>query len=266
MSAAVSIHDAVVMFRGRGDTVRAIDTLQMSIEPSEYVTVIGSNGAGKSTMVNLIAGEVRPESGAVLVGGLDVTSLPDHRRARAIGRVFQDVTAGTCAGLSIAENMAMAQLRRRRRSPMRPALSRGRLRALRDEMASLGGGLEHRITKPAGTLSGGQRQLVSLVMATMGDPDVLLLDEHTSALDPGMAEMVMNRTDAVIRDRGLTAVMVTHNMRHAATYGDRVLIMSRGRIVDDIAGRERQRLTEDSLIARFRSLAGADLSDRIIGA
>lgn len=265
MSSSVALHGVTVSYGTRAERVTALDDIDVSIEAGEYVTVIGSNGAGKSTLVNVIAGAVMPSAGQVKIGSADVTRLPDNRRAGRVSRVFQDVTAGTCADLTIAENMALASLRERGRSPFRRILSRRRTAEFHSELRHLGCGLEDRLMRPAGLLSGGQRQLVSLVMATMGDPAVLLLDEHTSALDPSMAELVMNRTDTVVRERGLTAVMVTHNMRHAALYGDRVLIMTQGRIVDDISGRERTALTEDKLIARFRDLAGGEITDRIIG-
>lgn len=265
MTSSIELHKATVRFGTNNDRVVALDGLDLRIAAGEYVTIVGSNGAGKSTLVNVIAGSVGLQQGNVILDGVDISRQPDYRRARQISRVFQDMHAGTCGELTIAENMVLALLREKGRSATRRASTKARNATFAAELALLNCGLEDRLGRPAALLSGGQRQLVSLVMATMGDPAILLLDEHTSALDPTMAELVMQKTDDSIRQKGLTAIMVTHNMRHAVAYGDRILIMSRGRVLDDIEGKERRQLSEEGLIQRFRSVTAEALTDRILG-
>jgi putative ABC transport system ATP-binding protein len=266
MSGAVRLTDVVVQYQTGSDRLRALRSVNLDVAPGEYVTIVGANGAGKSTLANVIAGAVLPSSGRVAIAGRDVTRKRDYQRAASVSRVFQDVNDGACATLTVAENMLLAHLRAHRRSPIRLAANRRRRALLREELAALRVGLENKMDVPAGALSGGQRQLVSLLMAVTGQPQVLLLDEHTSALDPEMAHIVIERTDSVIRERGLTALMITHNMAHAAHYGDRVLIMMRGQVAADIQDGERARLDADGLIQRFRALAADAVTDTLLGA
>lgn len=265
MTVTLQLADVSVQFNSGADRIHALQQVDLDVVTGEYITIVGSNGAGKSTLANIVAGAVLPTSGRVLINGRDVTRHRDFRRAGAVSRVFQDVNDGACATLTVGENMLLAQMRGGSRSPLRMASSRKKRATIREQLAELNVGLENKLDVLAGALSGGQRQLVSLLMAVSGSPAVLLLDEHTSALDPHMARLVMERTDAVIRERGLTALMVTHNMSHAARYGHRVLIMMRGRIAADISGAERERLHEAELIDRFRALADGGMTDTLLG-
>lgn len=267
MSDSIELRGVSAHFtRGRGDVVRALRDVSLRVAASEYVTIIGPNGAGKSTLINVLAGSVPAQQGRVLIGTRDVTNQPDHRRAGLVGRVFQDPMQGTCNDLSVKENLSLAMLRGRRRSPLRLAVSHRRSRTFHDLLAQYERRLEHRLDQEAGRLSGGERQLLSVVMSVITRPNVLLLDEHTSALDPHIGQLVMERTDRVVRAEGLTTIMVTHNMRFAAEFGDRLLVMSHGRIADDISPSEKKHMTEDQLIQRFRESVVGELTDRLIGA
>lgn len=252
--------------RGSGELVQALRTVSLSVPASQYVTVIGPNGAGKSTLINVMAGSVMPQEGDVFIGQRKVTRMPDFTRSRWVSRVFQDPTRGTCDGLSVKENLSLALMRGRTRLPWRLAVDHRRNHRFREVLAEYGRNLEYRMEQEAGRLSGGQRQLLAVIMAVIQRPGVLLLDEHTSALDPHIGEFVMRNTDQLVRSQGLTTIMVTHNMRYAAEFGDRLLVMSHGRVVDDIAGEDKRRLNEDSLIQRFRTVVAGELTDRLIGA
>jgi putative ABC transport system ATP-binding protein len=233
------------------DARPALDRLSLSVRAGEFVVVIGSNGAGKSTLLNVIAGMVLPDSGAVWLEGQDITRLAPHRRAGRITRVFQDPMAGTASAMTIEENLALAERRgaRHRLLPHLTSQGRERYRAL---LAGLNLGLEARLGTPVAQLSGGQRQALSLMMAVLSSPALLLLDEHTAALDPRTAELVMAATMAAVRERRLTTLMVTHNMRQAIETGDRLIMMDAGRVMLDISGQDKALLEPGDLVEKFR--------------
>lgn len=243
--------------------VHALSEVDLHLSAGEFVSVIGSNGASKSTLINAIAGSVKATGGQAVLNGRPLDGVAEHRRARTIARVFQDTSSSVCPELTIHENLVLALTRRKRRSVVRPVGGAGRTRAAVEMLDGYGSGLGARLHQPTAMLSGGQRQLVGLVMAVIAEPEVLLLDEHTSALDPAMAEQVMRVTDEVVRARRLTTLMITHNLAHAARFGDRLIVMSGGRIVDEIADDEPDRRDETALVGRFRAAAGT-LSDRML--
>ena len=236
-----------------GDVVPALRGVSLTIPAGQFLTVIGSNGSGKSTILNVIAGTYLTDSGTIRIGDVDVTRWPEHRRAALVGRVFQDPFKGTCPSMTVAENLRMAELRGKRRG-LRVGLDRASLERYREALASLGMRLEGRLQASMGTLSGGQRQAVTLLMATLTRPDLLLLDEHTAALDPRAAEQVMTVTDHVVRSQRLTTLMVTHSMEHAVRFGDRTIMMHRGMVIADLSGDERRGVTEADLLVRFAEL------------
>ncbi len=249
---------------GAVDGRPALDGVSLVLRAGEFVTVVGSNGAGKSTLLNVVAGTVMPDAGQVHVDGQDVTGWPEHRRAAFIGRVFQDPRAGTAGSLTIEENMVLAMTRGIRRG-LAPALTRARRAAITEALATLGMGLEHRLETPVSHLSGGQRQALTVLMATVRAPKLLLLDEHTAALDPRAAETVLELTRQVVARQGLTTLMVTHNLRHALTVGDRTLLMHEGRIVLDLAGEARRGMDVADLMEAFRRACGESaLDDRLV--
>ncbi|WEX10137.1 ABC transporter ATP-binding protein [Chelativorans sp. AA-79] len=240
---------------------RAIAGIDLVLNEGEFATVIGSNGAGKSTLLAAIAGDVIPRNGTIEIGGRNVTREQPAKRAARVARVFQDPLAGSCAELSIEENLALASMRGARRG-FRLALQAGRRRALRDRVAELGLNLENRMGDRMGLLSGGQRQALSLVMATLAEAEVLLLDEHTAALDPGMAEFVAELTQRLVSAHRLTTLMVTHSMRQALDLGTRTIMLHEGLIVLDITGDRRRDMTVDDLVEMFRRVrGGAELDD-----
>ena len=228
----------------------ALDGLDLSLEKGAFAVVIGSNGAGKSTLLNALAGSVTPDSGRIVIAGEDVTRLPVHLRARRVARVFQDAMLGTAAGMTVAENMLLADLRGQPRR-LRPGLDRQRLERYRERLSLLGLGLEDRLDTRIDLLSGGQRQAVSLIMAVSSAPDLLLLDEHTAALDPKTAALVMQATVKAIGATGLTTLMVTHNMQHAIDHGDRIVMLDAGRVRLEIRGPQKAGLTIPDLVQRF---------------
>ncbi|HVZ39890.1 MAG TPA: ATP-binding cassette domain-containing protein [Candidatus Kapabacteria bacterium] len=230
--------------------VTALDDITLGIAEREFVVVIGSNGSGKSTLLNVLAGTVRPRRGRVLIGNTDATRLQAHERARLVGRVFQNPFSGTAPAMTVAENLRLAELRGVPKGLHR-RLDARRIGEYRGHVAELGMGLEDRMGTAIGLLSGGQRQALTLLMATLRRPEILLLDEHTAALDPGSAEQVLRLTDRLIERHRLTAMMVTHDMNEAARFGNRLLMMNAGRIVLDAAGQEKQALTPGSLLERF---------------
>jgi putative ABC transport system ATP-binding protein len=251
-------------FRGTANEVVALDALDLVVHRGDYVSVIGSNGAGKSTLLNAVAGQVPVDAGRILLNGVDVTRTPEHARARLIGRIDQDPRGSTAAAMSIAENLAMAAKRGRSRG-LRNAVNAEKRAWFRELLSELELGLEDRVGVQVGALSGGQRQALALIMATLGDPLLLLLDEHTAALDPKTARQVMEMTGRVIDRRALTAVMVTHNMDHAIRWGNRLIMMNAGRIVLDIPESEKRYLTVPDLIDQFQRKAGeAFTSDRAL--
>lgn len=240
---------------------QAITDLSLHLAPGDFVTIIGSNGAGKSTLFNAVCGDFFTDSGSIELDGTDITFQPAYARAKAIGRLFQDPMRGSAPGMTIEENLALAAGSGGWFSGIRKA---DRMQ-FRDRLALLDMGLEERMKQPVGLLSGGQRQALTLLMATMVPPKLLLLDEHTAALDPGTAEKVLQLTRQIIEEHHITTMMVTHNMRNALDLGNRTLMMSAGHIVLDIAGKEREGLTVEDLLERFRAGTGHALdNDRIL--
>jgi putative ABC transport system ATP-binding protein len=250
----------VVFNPGTPIETRALRGPSLRIERSEFLTVIGTNGAGKSTLLNVLSGEVTPAQGAVRIDGKDVTRLPTHARAFAISRVFQDPLAGTCANLTILENLAIA-FRRGQRRGLGPGIARSLKSLAVDRLARVGLGLEKRLDDRIGLLSGGQRQVVSLVMATLVPVQLLLLDEHTAALDPRTADIVMRLTRDIVAEQGLTTLMVTHSMKQALDYGTRTLMLHEGSVAIDVQGHERQGMTPADLLKMFETVRHESVTD-----
>jgi putative ABC transport system ATP-binding protein len=245
---------------GTPNEVRALQGVDLEIEAGSFVIVIGGNGSGKSTLLNAVAGTYLVDDGKIRLDGHDCTRWPEHRRAKLIGRVFQNPFSGTAADMSIAENIALAARRGRRRG-LGWALAGGFKREMHERVRQLGMGLEERLDNAMGTLSGGQRQALTLLMATWLEPRLLLLDEHTAALDPKSADQVIRLSEqAIARDR-LTTLMVTHSMHQAANLGDRLIMMYRGRIIHDFRGAEKRRLRVDDLLARFEEVRRGEQLD-----
>ena len=244
---------------GSVNQVLALDDISLRIGEGEFVTVIGSNGAGKSTLLNCIAGCFLPDRGRIRIAGRDVTRWPEYRRARYIARVFQDPLLGTCPSASIEQNLALA-LRRGRRRGLGPGIRAGDRALFRERLAHLGLGLEQRLPDRVGLLSGGQRQALTMLMATLVRPEVLLLDEHIAALDPGTAGRIMDLTRGMVQEEGLTALMITHNMQHAIAFGNRLLMLHQGRVILDLRGPEKARLTVEGLVERFHLARGERLA------
>lgn len=238
----------------------ALKGMTLNIEEGEFVTVIGSNGAGKSTLLNAISGDILVDSGSITVNGQDVTKLPAHKRAKMVARVFQDPMAGTCEALSIEENLALA-LKRGGKRGLSPALNKHSRALFKEKLAILNLGLEHRLSDRMGLLSGGQRQAVSLLMASLQPSQILLLDEHTAALDPKTAAFVLSLTDQIIKENKLTAMMVTHSMRQALDYGTRTVMLHQGKVVLNVAGAERAKMDVPDLLALFEQTRGEAISD-----
>ena len=242
----------------------ALQDLNLTLEDGDFVTVIGGNGAGKSTMQNAICGTWLPDAGEILLDGIDLSSLSEHQRAKYLGRVYQDPMTGTAAGMQIEENLALAARRGLRRT-LRPGIRKAEREEYRQRLQELGLGLDTRLSAKVGTLSGGQRQALTLLMATMVPPKLLLLDEHTAALDPATADKVLELTRRIVAEHRITCLMVTHNMAQALSLGNRTLMMAEGSIVLDVSGAEREGLTVSDLLERFRSGAGHALdNDRIL--
>jgi putative ABC transport system ATP-binding protein len=245
---------------GTPNEVRALDAVDLQLERGTFTVVLGTNGSGKSSLLNAIAGSLELASGRIQLDGRDVTDWAEQRRARVVSRVFQNPFTGTASDLSVAENLVLAAGRGSQRW-LRPALGRDPRRAIREQVAQLGMGLEDRLDTLIGLLSGGQRQALTVLMATMVRPTLLLLDEHTAALDPRSAEQVVSLTQRAIAAGGLTTLMVTHSMAQAVQLGDRVLVMHRGRIVHDLADARQRRLTEADVLQLFDQLRWADRLD-----
>ena len=239
---------------------KVFEGLSLTLEDGDFVTVIGGNGAGKSTMLNLVAGAYPVDEGQIIIDGVDVTKLPEFKRASYIGRVFQDPRMGTASDMWGEENMSIADSRGHRRG-VRWAI-RGKDRdKYKEQLKMLDLGLEDRLTTKMGLLSGGQRQAITLLMAAMKKPKLLLLDEHTAALDPKTAAKVLEITDKLVSENHLTALMVTHNMRDAIAHGNRIIMMNAGKIVLDIKGEEKKKLTVEALLAEFTKASGAEFSN-----
>ena len=248
-------------FPGTVNERTALDRLSLSMAEGDFVTVIGSNGAGKSTLLNAISGKLAVGRGSIEIDGMRVNRLPDYKRAKFIGRVFQDPLAGTAPNLTIEENLSLALLRGRRRG-LGPGLSKKRKHQFARELAMLELGLEDRLTAKVGLLSGGQRQALSLLMAGFTQPRIMLLDEHTAALDPQRAELVTTITQRIVREGGLTTLMVTHNMEQAIRLGNRLIMMHEGRIVYEADAATKSKLTVQDLLKEFANIKGATLSDK----
>lgn len=243
---------------------QVFDGLSLHLNKGDFVTVIGGNGAGKSTMLNVVSGAITPDEGSVVIDGVDVTKLPEHKRAKYIGRVFQDPRMGTATDMWVEENMAVADCRGLRRS-LRWSITNKDRERYKKQLALLDLGLEDRLSTKMGLLSGGQRQAVTLLMAAMKSPKLLLLDEHTAALDPKTAAKVLEITDKLITENGLTALMVTHNMRDAIAHGNRLIMMNNGRVILDVSGEEKKALTVEALLEKFTKVSGEQFaSDRAL--
>jgi len=238
----------------------ALNGVNLHLNDGDFVTVIGGNGAGKSTTLNAIAGVWPVDEGQIIIDGQDITHLSEHRRAFMLGRVFQDPMTGTAATMQIEENLALAARRGQRRT-LRAGITRAEREEYREKLATLGLGLEDRMTSKVGLLSGGQRQALTLLMATLKKPRLLLLDEHTAALDPRTAEKVLTLSRQIIEENNLMTMMVTHNMRDAIAYGNRLIMMHEGRIILDIAGEEKKNLTVENLLEQFARVSGDEFAN-----
>ncbi|MBC5658785.1 ATP-binding cassette domain-containing protein [Anaerosacchariphilus sp. NSJ-68] len=243
----------------------ALSGLSLHLDEGDFVTIIGSNGAGKSTLFNAVAGGFYVDEGSILLGGEDITFLPEYKRSRFIGRLFQDPLKGTAPGMTIEENLALAYLRTAKGTSAFSRISRKDKELFRERLSLLHMGLEDRMKQPVGLLSGGQRQALTLLMSTLVTPKLLLLDEHTAALDPGTAEKVLELTKNIVEEEHITCMMITHNMRQALELGNRTLMMADGNIVLDVGGEERKSMTVEDLLTRFKAGAGHELdNDRIL--
>ena len=240
---------------------QALKGIDLTLEDGDFVTVIGGNGAGKSTMLNAIAGVWPVDEGQIIIDGKDVTKLPEHKRAAFLGRVFQDPMNGTAATMGIEENLALA-LRRGQSRTLRAGIKASEREVYKRLLSTLGLGLEDRLTSKVGLLSGGQRQALTLLMATLKKPKLLLLDEHTAALDPKTAAKVLETTEMIVNRDHLTTLMITHNMKDAITHGNRLIMMSNGKIIYDVSGEEKKKLQVQDLLQKFEE-AGGEVSDRM---
>ena len=236
---------------------RALNGVSVTLNDGDFVTVIGGNGAGKSTLLNAIAGVWPVDRGAILIDGQNVTRLPEHKRAKFIGRVFQDPMMGTAASMQIEENLALAARRGQSRT-LRAGITKAERETYRELLKILDLGLEDRLTSKVGLLSGGQRQALTLLMATLKKPKLLLLDEHTAALDPKTAAKVLDTTEKIVQRDRLTTLMITHNMRDAIAHGNRLIMMYEGRVAIDVSGEEKRKLTVEDLLAKFGQVSGSD--------
>jgi len=256
----LELTDVTLYFhKGSINEVRALTDVNLTIKEGDFITVIGSNGAGKSTLLNTLAGTFAPHSGRITMDGDDITSWPEYRRARFMGRVFQDPLKGTCATLSIAQNMALAKRRGKRRGFSRGVTAQDRV-DFATEVKQIGLGLESRLDDRIGLLSGGQRQALTLLMATMVRPNLLLLDEHTAALDPKTANQTLLLTEHLVTSQNLTTLMVTHNMNQAIKLGNRLIMLHQGQIILDISGETKSDLTVNDLLAQFYKVKGEEFS------
>ena len=243
---------------------RALTDLSLHLERGDFATIVGSNGAGKSTLFNAIAGCFYADTGSISLAGRDITFTPEHQRSRVIGRLFQDPLRGTAPHMTIEENLALAYLRASHGNPF-SRISRADKEKFRAQLSLLDMGLEDRMRQSVGLLSGGQRQALTLLMASLQKPKLLLLDEHTAALDPATAKKVLDISDSIIRENGLTALMITHNMKDAINHGTRLIMMNEGHIILDVEGEEKKKLTKQQLMEKFAEIAGKQVeSDRIL--
>ena len=226
----------------------------LSIEDGQFVSVVGSNGSGKTSMLNIICGSITVDQGTIEIGGVDITNMPEYKRQRRIGRVYQDPARGTCPHMTILENMSLAD-NKGKPFNLLPGTNRQRVDDYRESLKSLGLGLEDKMNVKVGVLSGGQRQAMALLMSTMTPIEFLILDEHTAALDPKTAEVIMELTDKVVKEKKLTTIMVTHNLRYAVEYGDRLLMMHQGQAIMDKAGKEKKEIQIDDILEKFNAIS-----------
>lgn len=255
---------SITFNEGTLDEKKALKNINLELKKGEFVTVIGGNGAGKSTLMNVISGNLIADTGSVIINGKDVSYLPEYKRAKFIGRVFQDPMAGTAPTMTIEENLAMAYSRNKKRT-LRLGVTRQRRQMFKEYLQTLNLGLEDRLNAKVGLLSGGERQALSLLMATFTEPDILLLDEHTAALDPARAELVSDLTSEIVENYELTTLMVTHNMQQALDMGDRLIMMDAGQIIFDVSGEDKKKLTVKQLLEEFQRIRGRELvSDQTV--
>ena len=254
----------IVFHAGTVNEKTALAGVDLHLARGEFVTVIGGNGAGKSTLLNCVSGAYAPTSGEIWIDGQNVTHMPEHRRAKLLGRVFQDPMMGTAGNMWIEENLALA-LRRGQKRGLRWGITQKEREMFKEQLRRLDLGLEDRLSTKVKLLSGGQRQALTLLMATLQKPKLLLLDEHTAALDPKTARKVLELSEQIIEEHGLTSLMVTHNMRDAIRYGNRLIMMHDGSVAVDVSGEEKKKLTVEALLERFSESAGSDeVSDRLV--
>lgn len=253
-------HVSKTFNKGTVNEKKALDNLSLTLQDGDFVTVIGGNGAGKSTLLNMVAGVYPIDCGHIVLDGQDISLQPEHKRASSIGRVFQDPLMGTAADMEIAENLAMAARRGKRRT-LAWGVTAQEKEGYRQALSRLGLGLEDRLSSKVGLLSGGQRQAITLLMATLKRPNLLLLDEHTAALDPLTARKVLDLTEELVSEAHLTTLMITHNMNDAIRIGNRLIMMYDGKIIFDCRGKEKQALTVEMLHEKFREAAGKEFSD-----
>ena len=246
--------------KGTINEKKALNGVDLELNEGDFVTIIGGNGAGKSTLLNSICGVFRVDSGSIVIDGTDVTRLPEHKRAKYLGRVFQDPMMGTAADMWIEENMSLAYRRGKARG-LKWAITNKERARYKEMLSQLGLGLEDRLSSKVGLLSGGQRQALTLLMAVMQKPKLLLLDEHTAALDPKTAETVLNLSEKFIAEENLTAMMITHNMKDAITHGNKLIMMHEGRIIYSVSGEEKKALTVDDLLKKFADLSGEEFAN-----
>ena len=261
----LKIENIVKVFNGGTVNEKvALNGLSLHLEEGDFCTVIGGNGAGKSTMLNAVAGVFQVDQGSIVIDGIDVTKLPEHKRAKYIGRVFQDPMTGTAATMQIEENLALAKRRGQKRS-LRPGITKAEREEYKELLKILDLGLEDRLTSKVGLLSGGQRQALTLLMASLVKPKLLLLDEHTAALDPKTAAKVLEATEKIVNRDHLTTLMITHNMKDAIAHGNRLIMMKDGRVILNISGEEKKKLTVEDLLEKFNTASGEEFSnDRMI--
>ena len=253
-------HCTKYFHRGSVNEVLALNDIDLQVANGDFITVIGSNGAGKSTLLNALAGSFFLDSGTITIGDLNVTRWPEYKRAQLIARVFQDPLLGTCPSATIEQNMALA-LRRGKRRGLGPGVRAGDRELFARELAKIGLGLEERLQDRVGLLSGGQRQALTMLMATLVRPEVLLLDEHIAALDPKTAGQILSLTQEIVAEQGLTTLMITHNMKHAIDLGNRLIMLHQGRIILDVSGEEKQSLSVDDLLQQFYRVQGEELAN-----
>ena len=239
---------------------KALNKLSLKLNPGDFVTIIGGNGAGKSTMLNMIAGVYPIDGGQIIIDGVDISRMPENKRAKYIGRVFQDPMMGTSAGMQIDENLALA-FRRGEKRGLSWGIKKSEKELYKEILAKLGLGLQTRMTSKVGLLSGGQRQALTLLMATLKKPKLLLLDEHTAALDPQTAKTVLDLTKQIVAEQNLTAMMVTHNMKDALNIGNRLIMMHSGRVIYDVSGEEKKKLKVEDLLRKFEEASGGEFAN-----